>query len=68
MEARVTRYGRTLAGVGGSYWVIGVDRNNTDETEEVIARHLAEVPGEVLVVDFDGMGPTWTKVVALNPN
>ena len=45
------------------YWVIGVDRNNTDNTEDVIAKHLSHVPGEILIVDFDGMGPTWTKVV-----
>lgn len=45
------------------YWVIGVDRNNTDTTEEVIHKHLGKVPGEILIVDFDGMGPTWTKVV-----
>jgi hypothetical protein len=44
-------------------WVIGVDRNNTDNTEEVIKKHLGGVPGEILIVDFDGMGPTWTKVV-----
>ena len=45
------------------FWVIGVDRNNTDDTENVIKTHLAGVPGEILIVDFDGMGPTWTKVV-----
>jgi hypothetical protein len=44
-------------------WVIGVDRNNTDNTEEIILKHLGNVPGEILIVDFDGMGPTWTKVV-----
>ena len=40
-----------------------MDRNNTDNTEEIISKHLKGIPGQVLIVDFDGMGPTWTKVV-----
>lgn len=26
-------------------------------------KHLGHIPGEIVVVHFDGMGPTWTKLV-----
>ena len=29
----------------------------------MIHKHLGHIPGEIMVVDFDGMGPTWTKIV-----
>ena len=45
------------------YWVIGVDDANTDESEAVILRHLAHIPGRIVTVHFDGMGPTWTQLV-----
>lgn len=45
------------------YWVIGVDRLNTDDSAEIIHKHLGHIPGEIVVVDFDGMGPTWTILV-----
>jgi len=45
------------------YWIIGVDDNNTDASEEVIKRHLSHLPGEIVIVNFDGMGPTWTILV-----
>jgi len=45
------------------YWIVGIDSNNTDNSEEVIRKHLGHLPGEMLVVHFDGMGPTWTKTV-----
>jgi len=45
------------------YWIIGVDDHNTDESEDVIRQYLGHIPGEIVVVAFDGMGPTWTKLV-----
>jgi hypothetical protein len=38
-------------------YVNNVDRSNPKP------KTLNQVPGEILIVDFDGMGPTWTKVV-----
>lgn len=45
------------------YWVIGVDDANTDATPEVIQRHLGHIPGRIVTVHFDGMGPTWSQLV-----
>ena len=45
------------------YWVIGVDDANTDDSEAVILRHLGHIPGRIVTVHFDGMGPTWTQLV-----
>lgn len=39
------------------------DSNNTDDSAAVIDKHLKHIPGELMVVEFDGMGPTWTKIV-----
>ena len=39
------------------------DSNNTDDSSAIIDKHLKHIPGELMVVDFDGMGPTWTKIV-----
>jgi len=44
-------------------WVIGVDDNNTDASREVITRALGHLPGKMVTVHFDGMGPTWTRLV-----
>ena len=45
------------------YWVIGLDDNNTDDSEAVILRHLGHIPGRIVTVHFTGMGPTWTQLV-----
>lgn len=45
------------------YWIIGVDDQNTDDSPEIIMKHLSHIPGEIVIVNFDGMGPTWTKLV-----
>lgn len=45
------------------YWVIGVDDQNTDNSAEIITKHLGHIPGEIVIVEFDGMGPTWTQLV-----
>mmetsp|Transcript_45406 Transcript_45406/g.106647 ORF Transcript_45406/g.106647 Transcript_45406/m.106647 type:complete len:580 (-) Transcript_45406:109-1848(-) len=45
------------------YWIVGLDDHNTDNSEEIIQKHLGHIPGEIMVVEFDGMGPTWTKLV-----
>lgn len=45
------------------YWIIGVDDKNTDNSPEVITKHLGHIPGEMVTVKFDGMGPTWTILV-----
>ena len=39
------------------------DDKNTDNSEEVIRRHLGHIPGAMVTVHFDGMGPTWTELV-----
>lgn len=44
-------------------WVIGVDDANTDSSPEVIRRALGRIPGKIVTVHFDGMGPTWTQLV-----
>eukprot|EP00808_Paulinella_micropora_P021361 g66102.t1 len=44
-------------------WIIGIDDANTDNSEEIIAKHLKGIPGETVVVHFDGMGPTWSQLV-----
>jgi hypothetical protein len=44
-------------------WVIGVDDANTDDSPEIIQRILSHIPGEIVTVNFDGMGPTWSKLV-----
>lgn len=44
-------------------WIIGVDDNNTDSSPEIIMRHLGHIPGRIVTVHFDGMGPSWTKLV-----
>lgn len=45
------------------YWIVGVDSNNTDNSPAVIQKYLGHIPGEMVTVDFDGMGKTWTKLV-----
>lgn len=45
------------------YWIIGVDDANTDDSSEVIQKHLGHIPGQIVVVHFDGMGPTWSILV-----
>lgn len=45
------------------YWIIGVDDHNTDNSEEIIHKHLSHIPGRIVIVAFDGMGPTWTVLV-----
>jgi tetratricopeptide (TPR) repeat protein len=45
------------------YWIIGVDDANTDESPEIIKKYLGHIPGEIVIVNFDGMGPTWTQLV-----
>jgi hypothetical protein len=34
------------------YWIIGLDETNTDDSEEVIKRHLGHLPGHTVVVSF----------------
>jgi hypothetical protein len=43
--------------------LLSTDANNTDNSEEIIRKHLGHLPGETVVVEFDGMGPTWTILV-----
>ena len=43
--------------------LLSADANNTDNSEEIIRKHLGHLPGETVVVEFDGMGPTWTILV-----
>lgn len=45
------------------YWIIGVDDHNTDDSPEIIQRILGHIPGEIVIVNFDGMGPTWSELV-----
>lgn len=45
------------------YWIIGVDDANTDGSEDVIQKHLGHIPGHIVIVNFDGMGPTWSILV-----
>lgn len=45
------------------YWIIGVDDANTDDSAEVIQKHLGHIPGRIVIVHFDGMGPTWSVLV-----
>jgi tetratricopeptide (TPR) repeat protein len=45
------------------YWIIGIDDANSDNSEEVIQKHLGHIPGATVVVKFDGMGPTWSILV-----
>jgi len=45
------------------YWIVGVDDHNTDDSEEIIKKHLGHIPGEIVYVEFDGMGPTWSVLV-----
>lgn len=44
-------------------WIIGVDENNTDQSIEVIERHLGHLPGHIVTLPFNGMGPTWSVLV-----
>eukprot|EP00455_Lapot_gusevi_P045059 TRINITY_DN5725_c0_g3_i1.p1 TRINITY_DN5725_c0_g3~~TRINITY_DN5725_c0_g3_i1.p1 ORF type:complete len:518 (-),score=87.67 TRINITY_DN5725_c0_g3_i1:55-1608(-) len=45
------------------YWVIGIDEHNTDDSPAIIKKHLGHIPGEIVVVHFEGMGPTWSELV-----
>ena len=47
------------------YWIIGVDSKNSDASPAVIERELVGrgIPGKMVNVSFDGMGPTWTVLV-----
>jgi hypothetical protein len=44
------------------YWIVGVDDANTDNSEEVIRKHLGHIPGEIVIVHFDGMGPVRARM------
>jgi len=46
-------------------WIIGVDDNNTDNSREVIQRYLGHIPGQMVTVHFEGMGPTWSQLVEI---
>jgi hypothetical protein len=35
-------------------WIIGVDDHNTDNSEEVIRRHLGHIPGQIVIVCAGG--------------
>ncbi len=48
---------------GHFYFLMCPDDANTDDSEAVIKRHLGHIPGQIVVVHFDGIGPTWTKLV-----
>ena len=37
-------------------WIIGVDDDNTDNSIDIIKKHLGHLPGEIMIVHFDGMG------------
>jgi hypothetical protein len=41
------------------------DDKNTDNSADVVKRHLGHLPGELVTVQFDGMGPTWTQLVEI---
>jgi hypothetical protein len=45
------------------YWLVGVDDANTDESVDIIKQYLGHLPGEIVTVHFDGMGPSWTQVM-----
>jgi len=45
------------------YWIVGVDDKNTDGSEELIQSTLGHLPGEMMTVQFDGMGPTLTQLI-----
>lgn len=45
------------------YWIIGVDDHNTDHSPQIIIKHLGHIPGHIVIVPFDGMGPTWSILV-----
>lgn len=45
------------------YWVIGLERDNTDHSRELIEKHLGHLPGEIIEVDFVDMGTTWNQVM-----
>ena len=32
------------------YWIVGVDDNNTDDSEEIIRKELGHIPGEIVIV------------------
>ena len=32
------------------YWIIGVDDANTDNSPEIIQKHLGHIPGEIVIV------------------
>ncbi len=36
------------------YWVIGIDDANTDNSPEVIMKHVGHIPGEIVTVSFSG--------------
>ncbi|KAJ4463060.1 hypothetical protein PAPYR_310 [Paratrimastix pyriformis] len=46
-------------------YVIGVDVLNkpTDHSEDVIRRTLAGIPGVIVKINFEGMGPSWSKLM-----
>ena len=41
------------------------DDKNSDNSAEVVKKHLGHIPGEIVIVKFDGMGPTWTQLVEI---
>jgi hypothetical protein len=50
------------------YWLVGVDDANTDESVDIINQYLGHLPGEIVTVHFDGMGPTWSQVMEVGIN
>ncbi len=40
-----------------------MDDHNTDNSEQIIRKHLGHIPGQIVIVKFDGMGPTWSLLV-----
>ena len=45
--------------------MVVTDDKNTDNSAEVVKRHLGHIPGEIVIVKFDGMGPTLTQLVEI---
>lgn len=45
------------------FWVIGLDEDTSDDSASVIESSLSGTPGEIVKISFDGMGPSWSKVM-----
>ena len=44
-------------------WLIGIDDHNADDTPAVVRAALGRLPGELVTVAFDGMGPTLSRLM-----